>query len=117
MSVEEAIQKCFIKQDETGVMYTLPDDFPAFKGHFENYPLLPAVCHLSFCADAASRQFKKPVEIRAVKRAKFMSPVLPRTQLVVRLTDRPDGWLLAEIISVESGKKLSQLTLQVTERK
>ena len=30
MSVEEAIQKCFDKQDETGVMYTLPDDFPAF---------------------------------------------------------------------------------------
>ena len=57
------------------------------------------------------------MEIRAVKRAKFMSPVLPRTQLVVRFTARPDGWLTAEIVSAENGKKISQLTLQVTECK
>lgn len=117
MSVENAIKGCYQSRTETGFLYKLSADFPAFRGHFEGHPLLPAVCQLSFCSDAAGRLLKKELEVVAVKRAKFISPVMPDSPLEVRLTLRPDGWYLAELIEPMAGKKLSQIILQFLERK
>lgn len=116
MSVEEAVKACFQMRTRNGFLYHLAADFPAFKGHFENHPLLPAVCQISFCSDAAGRLLGNEVEMTALKRAKFISPVLPGCKLEVRLTQRPDGWYLAELTEENSGKKLSQLILQFSER-
>ena len=117
MSVEKAVQACYQQTTSRGFLYQLAADFPAFKGHFEKYPVLPAVCQLSFCADAASRLLAKQVEVQAVRRAKFMGPALPNTQLEVCLTQRSDGWYLAELLDYSSQKKLSQLIVQFAEKK
>ncbi len=115
MSVEKAIKACFQTQNENSVLYYLPADFPAFQGHFENNPLLPAVCQISFCVDCATRLLGKPVELAAVKRAKFTSPALPKSTLQITLTPRPDGYFLAELTEPNQHKKLSQITLQFRE--
>lgn len=117
MSVEKAVKECFQARTSQGFVYKLPLDFPAFRGHFEGHPLLPAVCQISFCKDAASRLLGKEVEMKAIKRAKFMSPALPDSTLEVSLTLRPDGWYFAQLTDTASGKKLSQLILQFSERK
>ena len=115
MPIEEAIKQCYVKQSEKGFLYQLKEDFPAFNGHFEGYPLLPAVCQISFCADAASRISGKPLRLGEVKRAKFMTPSLPKSLLEVRLTLRPDGFYSAELADPQSGKILSRLILKFTE--
>ena len=117
MSVEKDLQSCYESRTSKGFLYKLPADFPAFGGHFEGYPVLPAVCQISFCTDAATRLLGKTVEVLAVKKAKFISPALPDTTLEVILTKRPDGWYSAELVQAGSGKKLSQLILQVAQRK
>jgi hypothetical protein len=78
---------------------------------------LPGVCQFLFCADAAGRLLNKSVQTGGIKRAKFIYPALPETDLAVRLTLRPDGWYLAELTCPQNGKKLSQLILQFSERK
>lgn len=116
MSVEEAVKACYRTSEGNNFFYDLKADFPAFKGHFEAAPVLPAVCQMSFCADAARRLLNKNMEVTAVKRAKFIGPVLPNMTLRINLTQREDGLFLAELFQGYSLKKLSRLILQFTER-
>jgi 3-hydroxymyristoyl/3-hydroxydecanoyl-(acyl carrier protein) dehydratase len=64
MFVEQAIENCFQGKTQNGFLYELREDFPAFAGHFEGHPLLPAVCQMSFCSSAASRLLNKSVEVK-----------------------------------------------------
>ena len=116
MFVEEAIKVCYQGETAEGLLYKLPKDFPAFEGHFKGHPLLPAICHISFCNDAANRLFKKEMEVKGVKKAKFINPVLPEMLMETKLSKRPDGWYFAELIESVHHKKLSQLILQFSER-
>ena len=115
MFIEQAVAACYEGANSDGFLYRLPDDFPALKGHFEGHPLLPAVCHLSFLSDAACRLLQKQVEVKAVRRAKFINPVLPGMQLEVSLEKRPDGWYFAQLAESDKKKKLSQIILQFGE--
>ena len=117
MFVEEAVKNSYQQTTPSGYLYRVASDFPAFRGHFEGRPILPAVCQLSFCADSADRYFKKEMQVCGVKRAKFVSPVLPGTLLEVRLTKRPDGYWLGELVDSQTNKKFSQIILQFSERK
>lgn len=116
MFVEQAIEKCYRNQTPHGFVYELMADFPAFEGHFEGHPLLPAVCQISFCSSAASRLLNKPVEVKAIKKAKFISPALPGILIEVKLSERPDGWYLAELTDLTQHKRMSQLLMQFSER-
>ncbi|MBP5430503.1 MAG: hypothetical protein J6Y25_06505 [Elusimicrobiaceae bacterium] len=116
MFVEQAIQTCYRRTTPAGILYELEENFPAFKGHFEGYPLLPAVCQISFCSDAASRLLNKPMEVKAIKKAKFISPSLPGSFIEVKLSQRPDGWYFAELVEPNQNKKLSQLIVQFVQR-
>ena len=115
MSIEAAIKQCYTEKSKKGFVYKLPKNFPAFNGHFEGYPLLPAVCHISFCADAAGRLTGKKLQLGSIKRAKFLSPSLPETIIEVRLTLRPDGFYSAELVNPADNKVLSRLILNFTE--
>jgi len=116
MPVEEAVKKSYQSTTPEGDVYYIAADFPAFAGHFEGRPILPAVCQLSFCVDSANRHFKKQVEVAAVKRAKFIRPILPETVVQVHLKERPDGVYFAELIDCKTQEKFSQIILQFTPR-
>ena len=81
MSLEENFSACFVRREENSFLYHIPADFPAFNGHFEGNPLLPAVCQMGLCADALSRQEGKPVEVAEVVRSKFMRPIGPGSRV------------------------------------
>jgi len=116
MSVEKAVKACFQTRTSNGFLYKLSADFPAFRGHFEGHPLLPAVCQISLCSDAVSRLSGKEMEVCAVKRAKFISPLLPDKEIEVSITLRPDGWYAAELTEPLSGQKVSRFILQFSQR-
>ncbi len=117
MFVTQAIEKRYQQRTPTGFLYHIGADFPAFKGHFEAHPLLPAVCQLSLCVDASCRLLQKSVELTDVKRAKFLRPIVPDMWVEVRLVIRPDGWLGAQLVQPQTDSLFSQLVLQVKERK
>ncbi len=116
MQLEQALARAFVRQQENGFLYHIPADYPAFKGHFEGNPLLPAVCQMSLCADALSRKTGKKLEIAAVGRSKFMRPILPETDVLLALTERDGGRYLAELIDPKTGQKFSQLIFSAKER-
>lgn len=116
MSLETALRESFVRAEGEKFLYFIPEIFPAFEGHFPNNPLLPAVCQMGLCADAASRQTGKCLEVKTVARAKFMRPILPRTQLQITLASRADGKTLCELASPANGQKFSQMILSFKER-
>lgn len=116
MSIEQAAQACFCTADEQGFVYHIKADFPAFNGHFKDYPVLPAVGQLALCTDAACRFFNKPVQLAAVKRAKFISPVQPGVSMRICFSARPDGLLAVQLSEDKTHKKISQLILQFTDK-
>ena len=113
MSVEKALLSCFQGKSETGFVYQLREDFPAFKGHFEGHPVLPAICQMSLCADAAGRLLGRAVELAQISRAKFIKPVVPNRRLEVRLTQRQADTFLAELVNAENGERISQIIFSV----
>lgn len=116
MFVEQAVKACYRRTTPNGFLYELVKDFPACKGHFEGHPLLPAVCQISFCTDAASRLLHQQMEVKAVKKAKFISPALPGSFIEIKLSARPDGWYFAELTEPNQNKKLSQLLVQFVQK-
>lgn len=116
MSLETALQDCFISMRENRFLYSIPADFPAFGGHFPGNPLLPAVCQIGLCADALSRRSGKKLEVSAVSRAKFMRPILPGARVQVTLIPRPDGKTLAELADPQTAQKFSQIIVSVREK-
>lgn len=110
MSVETAARKCFVSQQED-VIYQIPVDFPAFKGHFPGNPLLPAVAQISFCVDALDRLEGRRLELCRVLRAKFINPILPQTDLRVNVQPKAEKSWIFTLYSLDKKTKFSQLIL------
>jgi len=115
MSVAEKIPSCFKKSTQDSVTYLIGADFPAFNGHFEGNPLLPAVVQVGLCADALGRLHGKKYEISAVSRAKFMRPILPGSEVTVQITPRAGGQFLGTLAGPQTNDKFSQLIFSVKE--
>lgn len=116
MSVDKAVADSFKGKSERGFLYTLAPDFPAFAGHFEGHPVLPAVCQMSLCAHAAGQFLATAVQIAALSRAKFVKPVVPGTQIAVSLTARGENSFMAELSDAQTGEKISQLIFSITRK-
>ena len=64
---------------------SIPNDHPAFKGHFPGNPILPGVTIL----DIVARSLGRP--LAGFRRVKFLSPVRPGEVLLVELTHGSKG--------------------------
>ncbi|MDR1656996.1 MAG: hypothetical protein LBT47_05500 [Deltaproteobacteria bacterium] len=76
--------------------YRFEPNFVGFQGHFENYPVLPALAQVFIALDMVQALLNHQVTLEAVTQAKFLSPVPPRQLLSVYapIIDNPGEWRL-----------------------
>lgn len=89
-----------VNQEESQALILLADEtHPIFKAHFEGNPLLPAFLQVDIVAEIFGLQ------VSGISRSKFMEPLKPLDQVVIRLEKRPLGvkarWIKQEHLCSE----------------
>jgi 3-hydroxymyristoyl/3-hydroxydecanoyl-(acyl carrier protein) dehydratase len=68
-----------------------PADHPAAQGHFPGNPIIPGAVLLDEVIAAATGQFQLPESGCTVNSAKFLRPVRPGEEVLIRLEPRAQG--------------------------
>lgn len=66
--------------------YEFSDRFPGFDGHFPGQPVLPGVCMLMAAVVTLEDWHRKDIRVRAVRKARFLSPIRPGQRLIITCT-------------------------------
>jgi len=75
-----------VSKDDNEVIIKLSDaDHPIFKAHFEGMPLLPGFLQIDIIAEILEK------EVEAITSAKFVQKVLPKEQLMYRISPTKSG--------------------------
>lgn len=77
--------------DDTGTMegrYCFPDSFAGFAGHFPGHLILPAIVEILTVVSLVGTQAGSRQRLVAVDDAKFINPVHPGQELLVRCCPR-----------------------------
>lgn len=77
--------------DSSGTMegsFIFADSFIGFDGHFPGHPILPAIVEIMTVVSLTSEQSGCRQRLLGVEDAKFLTPVRPRQELVVRCQQR-----------------------------
>ena len=80
-----------VTKDETGMLqgrYLFTEGFAGFAGHFPGYPILPAIVEILTVARLVGEAAGCRQRLVAVEQAKFLSPVRPDQELLVRCRPR-----------------------------
>jgi len=80
-----------ITMDDSGTMegrYLFTDRFAGFAGHFPEQPILPAIVEIMTVVSLVSEQAGCRQRLVAVDDAKFLKPVLPNQEILVRCRQR-----------------------------
>ena len=73
-------------EDSVELEFLIPAECDFFDGHFPEFKLLPAVAQVQIVTRFASEYFNVPCTVSRAKRFKFLSPVLPDTQVILSLS-------------------------------
>jgi 3-hydroxyacyl-[acyl-carrier-protein] dehydratase len=68
--------------------YLFPDHFAGFEGHFPEHPILPAIVEILTVVSQVSVHLGCRQRLTAVEDAKFLTPVRPNQELLVRSKQR-----------------------------
>lgn len=68
--------------------YLFPESFAGFAGHFPGYPILPAVVEILAVVRLVGEGSGRRQRLVAVEDAKFLHPVGPEQELLVRCRSR-----------------------------
>lgn len=94
-----------VNKEEAQALIVLADEkHPIFKAHFEGNPLLPAFLQVDIVAEIFGLQ------IIGITRSKFMEPLKPLDEVVIRLDKRPSG-IKARLMKQEN--TCSEMNLEV----
>lgn len=91
--------------------------FQGFAGHFPGRPVLPGVCMLGAAVATLEKWRGAPLRVKGVKRARFLSLVLPGEVLeieCVRHEESPDGFMAAMKFRGPADRKPSECILHYT---
>jgi 3-hydroxyacyl-[acyl-carrier-protein] dehydratase len=64
--------------------YLFPQQFAGFQGHFPEHPILPAIVEILTVVSLVSEQMGSRQRLSAVEDAKFLTPVRPEQELLVK---------------------------------
>ena len=95
--------------------FTFPEDFPGFRGHFPDRPVLPGVCLVQAGVALAGAMMHRDVRLKAIVTAKFLSAILPREPVEVRagLQEVSSQEGLIKVSVRRDGTQIAQLNLRV----
>lgn len=80
-TVSRAIKNAFKKREDLTFTFFLEKTFPAFEGHFPGAPILPAIAQIEIALFCVRMLLGKNVFAAEIKRAKFVKPVLPDSEI------------------------------------
>lgn len=94
-----------VMQEDAKALIVLADEtHPIFKAHFEGNPLLPAFLHVDIVAEIFG------LEIIGISRSKFMEPLKPLDEVMIRLEKRPQG---IKVRLMKEDRTCSEMSLEV----
>ena len=62
-----------------------------FKGHYPGYPVTPGVMLIDKAHSATETLFNRKIVLKAIKKVKFLNPILPEEAVVLKLEQRGEG--------------------------
>jgi 3-hydroxyacyl-[acyl-carrier-protein] dehydratase len=106
-----------VTTDETGSFqgsYLFPDRFAGFAGHFPEHPILPAIVEILAAVSLVGTHAGCRQRLVAVEDAKFLVPVRPGQELLVRCRPRTvRGKLLYDAQLSVAGATSASLLLEL----
>ncbi len=110
-----------VTTDETGNLegrFLFPDGFAGFAGHFPEHPILPAIVEIMTVVSLVGEHTGCGQRLVAVEDAKFLTPVRPNQELLVRCRQRTvKGKLLYDAQLSVAGTTSATLLLEVVSNK
>jgi len=99
--------------------FLFPPEFIAFQGHFPGRAILPGACQIQCLLSMLEEFIGKPLALKEVVLAKYITPVLPDETITVRLVeplspDFPEKTVKAVILHDEV--KVSEIRIRVSLR-
>lgn len=61
------------------------ESFPYFEGHFNGFPILPALLQVDFVMTSAKKFFSLEREFKNIPSMKFMNPIFPEMKILLEL--------------------------------
>ncbi|HXC92454.1 MAG TPA: hypothetical protein VN652_00445 [Geobacteraceae bacterium] len=99
--------------------FLFPPEFIAFQGHFPGRAILPGACQIQCLLSMLEGFVGKPLVLKEIVLAKYMTPVLPDETVTVRLVEplSPDfsGTTVKAVILHEE-VKVSEIRIRVSFR-
>jgi len=99
------------------VAVSLPADYPGFLGHFPGDPVLPGMCHVLLCCEAAERLLDGRFALGEVRRARFRRRVRPGEDLRISLRWKPlaDGTVEIRAVHAVGDEEAADLHLLLSQ--
>jgi 3-hydroxyacyl-[acyl-carrier-protein] dehydratase len=110
------LMKDFSQAEESGMSarFIFPEDFVGFQGHFPSGKVLPGVCQIQCVMLMIEHSMKKPVALREIIQAKYLSPILPMEDILcVCDVAAAGGDIIIRASFSRDRKKISELKLKV----
>jgi 3-hydroxyacyl-[acyl-carrier-protein] dehydratase len=106
-----------VTTDDSGMLegrYLFPERFAGFAGHFPEHPILPAIVEILTVVSLVGVQIGHRQRLVAVVDAKFLKPVRPNQELMVRCQPRTvKGKLLYDAQLTVGGATAASLLLEL----
>ena len=94
------------------VDWTVPSDLPYLQGHFPDQPILPAIAIIDASTYLLQCALEQPgLAVKAVANAKFLSPIVPGTQVQIQMTAISEREWTIDWLEAGSRRELASLTL------
>lgn len=120
MKIRKEIERYMTGMESTAdglltARFLFPEDFMGFQGHFPAQKILPGVCQIQCIILMFELFIKKPVTLKEIVNAKFISPVMPSEEITCICSKSPeDGNEVILKASInKDGSKISELKLMV----
>ena len=69
----------------------LSPDHPGFDGHFEDFPIFPAICQIELVRAAVAEQLGRDVGVVQIRRSKFLNFIRPEEAITLRVSNEVEN--------------------------